>query len=349
MNRLRLPVGFVLGFALAWSGCSSGNSDSQPGAGTSGASAAGTAAVGGTGGQAPAIAGRGTGQAGASGAAGSGGAAPQAGSGQAQAGSSGAPQAGSAAGASGATAGAAAGGGSGGSNAEPESEHFSFFVTSLAGLQKLANNDKGFGGNLRYGEADGLAGADKICSELAESSMAGAAAKGWRAFLSVAQGPGGGPVHAIDRVGEGPWYDRLGRIVAMDKAALVNARPKGADPAIINDLPNEAGVPNHRPEPTQPAVNNHHFLTGSDASGKLYNNSVMSTCTNWTSTAANAGRPRIGFSYPAGNRQHWISGQDEGGCGPGAVLVDMGGSDPNNPIVGSGGGYGGFYCFALKP
>jgi hypothetical protein len=78
-------------------------------------------------------------------------------------------------------------------------------------------------------------------------------------------------------------------------------------------------------------------------------NAVTSTCGNWTSTERSAGRPRIGFSYPAGNRQHWLSGQDEGGCGAGIVLQDLGGSDPSNPIVGSGGGYGGFYCFALKP
>jgi hypothetical protein len=135
----------------------------------------------------------------------------------------------------------------------------------------------------------------------------------------------------------------------MTKSALLNARPQGADPAIINDLPNEDGIPNQQPDPSQSPVNNHHVLTGSDTSGKLYLNSVNSTCKDWTTTEANAGRPRIGFSFPAGNRQHWISGQDEGGCGAGTVLVDYGGSDPSNPIVGSGGGYGGFYCFARTP
>lgn len=279
---------------------------------------------------------------------------------QAQAGrAGGAPVAMSAAGASGAsTAGATAsagtsGGsaGAGGSSAVDTSslEKFSFFVTSLAGLQRLSKSEDGFGGDLRYGQADGLSGADKICSELAESSMPGSAAKGWRAFLSVAAGPDGKPVNAIDRVGEGPWYDRLGRVLAMNKAALQNPRPQGADPAIINDLPNEDGVPNKQPDPGMAPVNNHHFLTGSDAMGKVYMNAATSTCNNWTSTEKSAGRPRIGFSYPAGNRQHWLSGQDEGGCGAGKVLVDMGGSNPNNPIVGSGGGYGGFYCFALKP
>jgi hypothetical protein len=354
MNRLWL----LIGFALAWSGCSSSNTAGSgvgsSSAGTSGASAAGTpAAVSGEAGRVAASAGHGPGQAGngvVATAAGSGGAAPQAGSGPARAGSGGAAQAGGSGGSiAGASGSAGTGSAVGGSTAAPGLAQFSFFVTSLAGLQKLAKKEAGFGGDLRYGEANGLAGADKICSELAESSMPGAGAKGWRAFLSVAEGADGGPVHAIDRVGEGPWYDRIGRIVAMNKAALLNARPKGADPAIMNDLPNEEGVPNQRPEPAQPPVNNHHMLTGSDTSGKLYGNSVMSTCNNWTSADRNAGRPRIGFSYPAGNRQNWISGQDEGGCSPGAVLVDNGGSDPNNPIVGSGGGYGGFYCFALKP
>jgi hypothetical protein len=119
--------------------------------------------------------------------------------------------------------------------------------------------------------------------------------------------------------------------------------------APIRPLPNEDGVPNKQPDPGMEPVNNHHFLTGSDTSGKLYMNAATSTCHDWTSKDQGAGRPRVGFSYPAGNRQNWLSGQDEGGCGAGKVLVDMGGSDPSNPIVGSGGGYGGFYCFALKP
>jgi hypothetical protein len=225
-------------------------------------------------------------------------------------------------------------------------EHFSFFLTSLVAMRRLAKSEKGFGGDLRYGQPDGLSGADKICTEIAESSMPGAGAKGWRAFLSVTKGPDGNPVHAIDRIGEGPWYDRKGRVLAMTKAALLNARPMGADPVIINDLPNELGVPNHRPDPAAPAVDNHHFLTGSNPMGHLYG--PTSTCNDWTALTG-AGRPRIGFSWPESGRVNWISGQDEGGCGAGVNTVQTGGSDPGNPIVGSGGGYGGIYCFALKP
>jgi hypothetical protein len=237
--------------------------------------------------------------------------------------------------------------GSGGTSGPAATAKFSFFMTSWKGLQRLSKSEKGFGGDLRYGQASGLEGADKICTDLAEASMPGAGAKGWHAFLSAATGSSGSQVDAIDRVGEGPWYDRTGRLLAMNKSALLATRPMGADAAIMNDLPNEEGIPNHQPDPGQDPVNNHHALTGSDAQGKLYK--ATATCSDWSSTASSAGRPRVGFSYPAGGRQHWISGQDEGGCGAGAVLVDMGGSDPSNPIVGSGGGYGGFYCFALKP
>jgi hypothetical protein len=241
--------------------------------------------------------------------------------------------------------------GAGGSAAAADLEPFSFFVTSLVGLQRLSKSEDGFGGDLRYGEADGLLGADKICTELAEASMPGSGVKKWRAFLSVTTGPEGSPIHAIDRVGAGPWYDRLGRIVGMNRAALLNPRPMGADPAIIDDLPNEDGVPNHAPDGEE--VDNHHVLTGSTERGELYTCDYPScTCNDWTSTASGAGRPRVGFSWPGvggGGRLHWISGQDEGGCGAGVRLEEMGGSNPQDPVVGSGGGYGAIYCFALTP
>ena len=276
---------------------------------------------------------------------------------------------------------------------------FSFFLTSYAAMQRLAGSPSGFGGDLRYGEQDGLAGADKICTEIAESSLPGAGRKRWRAFLSVTQGPDGAPVHAIDRIGDGPWYDRIGRLVAMTKADLVSARPLGADLAIVNDLPNEDGVPNHAPDGTE--VDNHDVLTGTNDQGQVYSMDWGSTCHDWTSSVGTDGRPRVGHSWPrtfmpgadggfpfpfggdggfvfggdggfpfpfggdggfpfpfggdggvnfAGfNGEHWMSALDEAGCAPGASLVETGPPNPNNPTVGSGGGYGGIYCFALSP
>ena len=298
--------------ATTVAGATSGGSNSQAGSGTSGSGTSGAATTAGAGGSA------------------AGGASAGAG------------------GASGGTAGAGGGGGSGGSVDPSKLEKFSFFVTSMSAMQKLAKSDKGFGGDLRYGTADGLTGADKICTEIAESVMPGATAKMWHAFLSTTK------VNAKDRIGMGPWYDIRGRLVAQNMAGLLGNRP-GADAAIKEDLPNERGFGNHTPNGTT-EDDNHHTLTGSNAQGTLY--SMTATCKDWTSvsmvnttTGAGVGRPRIGFSWSTGNRTNWISGQDEGGCGAGVTGVgtENGGSDPGNPIVGSGGGYGGIYCFGMVP
>lgn len=287
-----------------------------------------------------------------------------------------------ASGAGGATSNGAAGSSSAGSTGVVATEKFSFFVTSWAGLQRLAkdfglpnNGTDGFGGDLRYGETGpgaGLRGADKICATLAEASMPGAGAKGWRAFLSASDDGTGKPVNAIDRVGTGPWYDRLGRLFGNTVADIAQERPTMADATIKNDFPNEDGVPNHRPDPNVPEVDNHDMLTGSDETGKLLDNT--SNCLNWTSAmgdTAKEGKPRVGHSWPRttgpggggggfpmgagggssafGNMNNWMSALTESGCKAGANLKEQGGPMATAVTVGSGGGYGGFYCFALKP
>lgn len=312
-------------------------------------------------------------------------------------------------------------------------ERFSFFVTSLKAMRALSGSEDGFGGDLRFGETGpgaGLRGADKICAAVAERSAKGASAKRWRAFLSATQGEDGEPVHAIDRIGDGPWYDRVGRLVAATKADLLHARPRGADSAIVNDLPNEDGVPNLRPDPNEPEVDNHDVLTGTNSEGRLY--SATATCKDWTSALgdpATEGRPRVGHSWermggvaprpdggpggpivngmfprgpgpldggagvpngpqgcPAiagpgpsgaggpmdaddggmeprictagegpmmrggpGGAPSWMSVLDEAGCAAGINLVQTGPPDLRVPTVGSGGGYGAIYCFALSP
>jgi hypothetical protein len=293
-------------------------------------------------------------------------------------------------------------------------DHFSFFLTSLAAMRELSGSSDGFGGDLRFGEMGdgaGLRGADKICTTIAERSMPGAAAKQWRAFLSATKGgPDGGPVHAIDRIGEGPWYDRLGRLFSTSKADLLGTRPASADQVIKNDFPNELGVPNHNPDGSG-EVDNHDVLTGSNAMGQLFEDNPQVTCDDWTKSAGDAAdRPRVGHSWPRGfgmfggmgfggmggggpgfrggprppgaggggafpgpppggfppggfpggpgdfagqtggiDPEHWISSLNEAGCAPSARVVEMGPPMESDPSVGSGGGYGGIYCFALVP
>jgi hypothetical protein len=232
--------------------------------------------------------------------------------------------------------------------------NFSFFITSLVAIRRESGSQNGFGGDLSLGKTDsmgakdGLAGADEICRRIADNASPGAGCKTWRAFLSVTKGPNNGPaINAIDRVGNGPWYDRVGRVVAMNKAALLGDRPTGMDPAIINDFPNEFGTPNQNPDGTGP-VDNHDFLTGSDAMGKVYSTGTSATCKDWTSKVGADGKPRVGHSWPRQiSGTNWISSLNEAGCAPGVFIVEMG--PPVGDTVGGGGGYGGFYCFEYKP
>ena len=87
---------------------------------------------------------------------------------------------------------------------------------------------------------------------------------------------------------------------------------------------------------------------------------------SWTSNLGdkvNEGKPRVGHSWPRYggpgpgpgpgpgdiSPANWMSALTESGCAPGVSLIEMGPPDPNSNTVGSGGGYGGFYCFALTP
>jgi len=239
-------------------------------------------------------------------------------------------------------------------------DKFSFFVTSQKALTLLSKSENGFGGNFSFGftgPGAGLKGADSICSCIAEMSMEGSSAKRWRAFLSVKADENGRQVNARDRIGNGPWYDRIGHLLAPNLEDLIHTRPLNGNSTIANDLPNEEGIPNHTPDPNLGKVDNHHMVTGSDSLGKLYTKG--STCDDWTSTSA-TGSPRCGFAWPRSmggggggmggmNSSHWISGFDASGCKAGVHTIDDGGGGAGNGIIGSGGGYGGFYCFALTP
>ncbi|HET9955332.1 MAG TPA: hypothetical protein VFQ61_12545 [Polyangiaceae bacterium] len=248
--------------------------------------------------------------------------------------SSGGMSAGGAMSSGGASSGGASTGTGGGTGSG--SAKFSFFVTSLEAMRRLSKNQNGFGGDFRYGEADGLAGADKICTEIAESSMPGSGAKGWRAFLSTSK------VNAIDRVGMGPWYDREGRLVATGVQGLLRDRPDG-DAAVVSDLPNESGVPN-RAGTGGGMDDNHDTVTGTNTQGKWDGGS---TCSDWTSTTTSGG-PRVGHSWPANSGRNWMQAHNAPGCAPGVNLSLSSGAGSGNGI-GNGGGYGGIYCFALMP
>lgn len=253
-------------------------------------------------------------------------------------------------GGTGATGGGAGTGGSGGGGSDPK-PYFSFFVTGMAALLELApDHVEGFGGDL-----GGLAGADQICTTLAQRGSPGDT-KTWRAFLSTTGMFGGEKVDAIDRVGPGPWYDFNGRLLAQDAAGLTvntgqggTGRPNG-DAQLAEMFPDEYGQPIR---PSQ-QVDNHDTLTGSTAAGRLYTNDGMNgaiaTCNDWTSaTVRGSSKLPVGHSWPRSesNGRQWIQDHTVNGCEPGVSIEPGPGADPNDFTVGAGGGYGGFYCFAL--
>jgi hypothetical protein len=295
--------------AAAGTGSVAGQSGANATAGTAGSSAPGGAS--GTAGTASA----GTGGTGGTGAGGQ-----SAGGGAAQAGTAGAA---GKAGASG------SGGGGAGGGSSTSTARFSFFVTSLEAIVRESKSDKGFGGNL-----GGLTGADAICTRIAEAAVPGSGAKGWRAFLSTST------VNAIERIGAGPWYDRNESLVASNTAGLLQERPAGE--TTVNDLPNELGLPNRAGTGTG-ADDNHDTITGTNTQGKWDGGP---TCNDWTSATGGDG-PRVGHSWPANSGKSWMQAHAAPGCEPSVGLVQMGAGSGNG--IGSAGGYGGFYCFALKP
>jgi hypothetical protein len=190
----------------------------------------------------------------------------------------------------------------------------SFFVTSVA---------KGDGGN--YG---GLAGADAHCQMLAQA--AGRGNVKWVAYLST-QGPGA--VNARDRIGQGPWYNARGTMIAANLAELhgdtlevarmgnrINKNSaiteKGGPVKGVGDMPNE-----------------HDMLTGSMPDGRAFTDNMDHTCSNYTSNVDGKGNVQVGHHDKIGNTNgSWNSSHPSRGCSQ-ASLPPSGGA-----------GY--LYCFA---
>jgi hypothetical protein len=241
--------------------------------------------------------------------------------------------------------------------------YFSFFVTSQAGLFSLPAGQfapapdpaNGYGGDF-----GGLAGADEICTMLARASNPGDT-KTWRAFLSTSGFGGAERVDAIERVGEGPWYNYDGLLLAQNVNGLLpqgdDGRPSDAAPQLAQMFTDENGDdvrPNNQ-------VDNHDTLTGSGTDGRLFDDEQggqVATCQDWTSSTlhgatgspmGNGGQIPVGHSWPRGanNGRHWIFDHSINGCEPGALVTPGPGAGGNDFRVGAGGGYGGIYCFAL--
>jgi hypothetical protein len=189
------------------------------------------------------------------------------------------------------------------------------------------------------GNLGGLAGADKICQDLA--AAVGAGNRTWRAYLSTqpVAAQGGNPavpgVNARDRIGTGPWYNAKGVRVALNVTDLHGDVER--DRNYINKLSSldEKGNPISGFGDTP---NQHDILTGSDSFGRGYIAGDDRTCGNWTSdqpAAGTANRAMLGHTDRlGGGTSSWNSAHLSRGCDAASLVAT--------------GGNGRLFCFAAN-
>ena len=194
-----------------------------------------------------------------------------------------------------------------------------FFVTS-------SNHD---------GDLGGLDGADEICDDLA--TAVGAGDHTWRAYLSAENN--GDAINARDRIGEGPWVNAAGVMLADSLEALHSASMFGNAELFINENGERInGQWNGSNGMNGNPPNQHDIMTGSDSNGMLLMN-MVTTCDDWTSNTLTPG-PQVGHTDGMGpgmdtsmpNYTSWNGGHAAAGCS----VADLQ----------ARGGAGKFYCFA---
>lgn len=201
-----------------------------------------------------------------------------------------------------------------GAQARPQ-QPMGFFITSAG---------PGDGANL-----GGLSGADAHCQRLADA--AGAGGRQWRAYLSATAAAGEPPVNARERIGNGPWYNAKGVLIAWNVADLHGDVQRDRNSINKEFALNEKGLPvNGRGD----SPNQHDILTGSDSHGRApIGSAATTTCNNWTSNGA--GSAIVGHhDRSGGGNSSWNAAHASRGCGQ-AELVATGGA-------------GLFYCFAAN-
>jgi hypothetical protein len=201
------------------------------------------------------------------------------------------------------------------SAAQAQQSEMSFFVTSV--------------GSGKGADLGGLAGADQHCQRLA--GAAGAGGKTWRAYLSTQAAGGAAAVNARDRIGQGPWRNAKGVVVAKDVAELHGVNNVNKQTALT-----EAGNPvNGRGD----TPSTHDILTGTQTDGTAFPAGPDQTCGNWTKSGADGAamlghHDRTGPDESAPAKSWNSSHGSRGGCSQEALRGT--------------GGAGLLYCFATN-
>ena len=197
-------------------------------------------------------------------------------------------------------------------NTEPSTgpmpaQDMSFFITS---------EGPGNGGDL-----GGLEGADSHCQNLAEA--AGAGGKNWVAYLGT-EPEGARGIDARSRIGNGPWHNAAGEMIAKDIDDLhLNAN------IVRGTALDENG---NRVLGRGDSTNRHDILTGAMEDGTaFFPDAEDHTCNNWTSSGE--GSAMVGhFDRQGGGNTSWNTAHQSRSCS----LADLRAT----------GGDGLLYCFA---
>ena len=189
----------------------------------------------------------------------------------------------------------------------------SFFVTSQTN---------------KTGNLGGISGADGICNTLA--TAAGQGNKVWKAYLSTTKEA------AKDRIGQGPWFNAKGAMVAANLTALHTTLTGKAD-LLLDEKVNPIDGQWNSAMTVQ-----HDILTGSAPDGTLQPPDAMgrsSNCNDWTSAGTDAVAqvghsdgmgPMMSMATTPTNYTSWNSVHASQDCSDTAPR----------------GGAGRFYCFA---
>jgi hypothetical protein len=184
-----------------------------------------------------------------------------------------------------------------------------FFVTSVG---------MGDGANL-----GGLKGADAHCQKLADA--AGSKGRTWRAYLSTQVTKGRG-ISARNRIGDGPWYNSRGELIAANVDQLHlngNISKRTALDENGNRIKGRGDKPNQ-----------HDILTGTRNDGTAYFpwEKGDKTCSNWTSNKSDGSATVGHHDRHGGGNLSWNAAHGSRGCG--------------KDDLPKSGGNGYFYCFA---
>lgn len=192
---------------------------------------------------------------------------------------------------------------------QAQDNRMGFFVTST-----------GLGNGADLG---GLEGADAHCNALA--TAAGAGERDWRAYLSTEE-PDARGVSARSRIGEGPWYNAKGDLIAENLTDLHLYNRTITLETALDENGNPIKGRGSKP-------NEHDILTGTQDDGTAYfPDDDDHTCSNWTSSADD-GSAQVGHhDRHGGGNTSWTSAHPSRGCSQEALTKT--------------GGAGYFYCFA---